>query len=469
MTITTELSKMAKALNYDDLPEEVIDRTKYLLLDFIGLAARGNHYASNAPILSYVKRQGSTGNGIVIGGDGETYQSHYAALLNGMAAHSLELDDVINEASLHPAVVVFPTALAQSIDSKRSGKDFLVASVIGYEVMGRIGKAMNPSSLYSRGFHPTGLVGTFGSIATSAKLMNLSVEETVNAYGIGGSQTSSSMEFLNTDTWTKRLHPGWAAHNGLFACGIASLGFTGPEKMIEGDRGFAKSYASDYTLSSIGRELQLHDSYVLKTSIKPHACCRYKQAPLDLILSLVNKHNIHPSEVESVTIDLVKTALPIVALPEELKRNPLSTEDAQFSMHYGAAVAVLYRKTLLEQYENDVIHQSEVTSMVNKIHCKHNPELDREFPRKWPAQVTIQTTRGEFYDEIDYPKGDPENPLTWDEVIEKFRYVTEPIYSYDQQTNIIEKIRNLETVKEINQFGNQGLLNGGTTKWRQYS
>ncbi|GAK09878.1 MmgE/PrpD family protein [Geomicrobium sp. JCM 19038] len=469
MTITTELSKMAKALTFDDLSEEVIDRTKYLLLDFVGLAARGNHYESNAPILNYVKRQGLTGNGVVIGNDGETYQPHYAALLNGAAAHSLELDDVINEASLHPAVVIFPTALAQSVNSKRSGKDVLVASILGYEVMGRIGKAMNPSSLYSRGFHPTGLVGTFGAIATSAKLMDLSVEETVNAYGVGGSQTSASMEFLNTDTWTKRFHPGWAAHNGLFASGIASLGFTGPKTIIEGDRGFAKSYASDYSLTSIGNDFKLKESYVLKTSIKPHACCRYKQAPLDIILSLVNKHNIQPDEVESVTIDLVKTALPIVALPEEIKRNPQSTEDAQFSMHYGAAVAVLYRKTLLEQYENSVIQQDAVTKMMKNIHCRHEPKLDSNFPIKWPARVSIQTTRGTFYDEIDYPKGDPENPLTWDELIEKFRYVTEPIYSFDQQTTIIETIRNLENINEINQLNEQDLFNGGVKKWRQFS
>lgn len=460
MKIAESLAKMICELQFNELSEKVVDRTKYLSLDFIGLAARGNAFESSQPIHELLRLYGGQGRGVVIGSNKLNPLPQYAALANGAASHSLELDDVINEASLHPAVVVFPTAFAIAKEYEKSGKDLILASVIGYEVMGLLGKALNPTSVYDRGFHPTGVVGAFAATAVTSKLMDLTYEQTVNALGIVGSQAAASMEFLNTGSWTKRLHPGWAAHNGIIAARLAKSGFTGPNSIIEGDKGFAKAYSYNFNLKAITKKFSNTDNFILKTSIKPHACCRYKQGPLDIILDIVKKHDLQPSDINRVNVYMVQTGLPIVALPEEDKRNPQSSVDAQFSMHFGAAVAVLFRNTLLEQYEEKVVQLPEVKEMMKKVYCFRGEELEKEFPQKWASRVEIESSKGTFVDKIDYPKGDPENPLTWEEIITKFNYVTDQIYGENEQKQIVQEIRKLDEINKIEILS--GLLKGGT-------
>lgn len=458
-TIAESLSKLAENLEYEALSTAVIDRTKYLAMDFIGLAARGNSFESNKPIHQFIKNLGGKGEGVIIGNKNLHTLPQYAALANGSASHSLELDDVINEASLHPAVVVFATAFAIADKYNKSGKDVILASVIGYEIMGKIGKALNPTNVYDRGFHPTGVVGAFAAAATASKLMGLTSEQTTNAFGIVGSQAAASMEFLNTGSWTKRLHPGWASHNGIIAAELAKEGFTGPNSIIEGNKGFANAYSYDAKLNEINLDYSNEDNYILKSSIKPHACCRYKQGPLDLVLSIVNEHDLSPSDINKINVYLVQTALPIVAEPQAEKRNPSSSVDAQFSMHFGAAVAVLYRKTLLEQYEDHITQLPEVKDLMNKVVCFRDEELEKDFPKKWPARVVIETSKGTFSQEIEYPKGEPENPLSWEEMIEKFKYVSAPIYDRYEQEKLIKSIKNLETYSKMSDFS--VLLKGG--------
>lgn len=456
---TKFLATLVHNLQFDELSEDVVDRTKYLALDYIGLATRGSTFTSSEPIQEVIRLYGGEGEGKVIGQKELKPLPHYAALANGASSHSLELDDTINEASLHPGTVIFPTAFAVAEKYGKSGKDVIVASVAGYEVMGRLGRALNPSSVYDRGFHPTGVVGAIAAAATAAKLMDLNIEETVNAIGIVGSQAAASMEFLNTGSWTKRLHPGWAAHNGIIAAELAKSGFTGPETIIEGDKGYANAYSGELNVDFINYDFSNENNYILNTSIKPHACCRYKQGPLDLILKVVKEQDVQPEEIEEVNVHIVGTGIPIVAYPEEEKRNPQSSVDAQFSMHFGAAVAILYRKTLLEQYEEDVVKRPEVKELMNKVFCYRDEELEKDFPKKWPAKVEIKTTKGSFSEEIDYPKGDPENPLTWDELIDKFNYVTSPVFNESEQAQLVSGIRSLEQYENINQFTEQ--LTGG--------
>jgi 2-methylcitrate dehydratase PrpD len=457
--IAQSLSQMIHSLQYSDLSEEVIDRTKYLALDFVGLAARGGIFESSKPIHNFIKAQGGKGEGIIIGNKELKTLPQYAALANGAAAHSLELDDLINEGSVHPEVAIFPTGFAVADQYGRSGKDLILSTIIGYEVIGKLGKALNPSNVYGRGFHPTGVIGAFAATATASKLMGLTVEQTTNALGIVGSQAAASLEFLNTGSWTKRLHPGWASHNGIIAAKLAKEGFTGPESIIEGNKGFAKAYSYDFDPNNINFDYSNTDNFILKTSIKPHACCRYKQGTLDLILDIVKTHDLKPNDIEKIKVYMGQTGLQIVAEPVEKKRNPKSSVDAQFSMHFGASVAVIYRNALLEQYDDEVVKVPEVKDLMNKVYCFRDKELEKEFPKKWPAKVVIESYKGSFTGEIEYPKGDPENPLTWDEIIEKFNYVTAPVYDERHQRHLVEGIRALDTLRDTNNLTD--LLKGG--------
>ena len=448
MNETEKLIQKTHSLDFDSLPDEVVDRTKYLILDYLGVAARGALSESSQPIHNLILNSGMAGYGAVVIGTNIKTMPVYAAIANGVAAHSLELDDVVNEASLHPAVTIISAALSASHIARCSGKNFIEAVVSGYEVAIRLGIALNPSAHYARGFHPTGTCGTMGSAITAAKILNLDKNAMMNSLGIAGSQASGLMEFLSDGAFTKRLHAGWAAHCGIMAALLSKEGFTGPGTIIEGKFGFLNAYSGNsnpsVVLANWGSPYN-----VMKTSIKPHSCCRYIQGSIDGILMIMSKHRLKSSDIEKVTLGLLKTGIPIIAKPEELKCNPKTIVDAQFSMPFGAAVAILYGRASLEEYTLENINSPVVREIMGKIYFFSDPELEKEFPKKWPTTVSIVTKSGEeFFEKIEYPRGDPEKMLTWEELIDKFKTLASPVFSDEKINIIIEKIRSLEN--EVN-------------------
>lgn len=449
MEITKKLAKFCAELRFDELPPEVVDRAKYFAVDFTGVAARGSLEASTKSMYRFVKEIGyATKGGVVIGTKMRAIP-HYAALANGTSSHSLELDDVNNEASLHPGVAIFPAAFAACEMANKNGKRLIEGVVLGYEVMIRLGKALGPKEHYSRGFHPTGTCGTFGATATVAKILGLNEAQIVNAFGIAGSQAAGSMEFLAQGAWTKRMHPGWAAHNGIIASLLAKKGFNGPSTIIEGRDGFLHAYSSNAdankVLDGIGSSFE-----IMRTSIKPHACCRYMQPPIDGILKIMRENQLKPKEIDEVTLGILKAGFPIIVTPEELKYDPKSVVDAQFSMPFGAAVAILYGNASLNQYRKKIIQAPEVKEMMKKVHCVEDPELEKVYPKQWPATAEIKTKDGRtFSTRIDYPKGDPENPLSWDELIEKFNGLASSIYSKARREKVIEQVRGIEKTRNL--------------------
>ena len=450
MNITSELIQKSAALQFQKLPPEVIERTKYLFLDYLGVAARGALSRSGKIAQKMVCRLGRDPNGAVIIGTDITAGPPYAALANGIASHSIEMDDVVNEASLHPGVTIMSTALAAAHMEPCSGKKLLEAIVAGYEVVVRLGIALDPAAHYEQGFHPTATCGTFGSAVTASKILKLGRGEMQNALGIAGSQAAGSMEFLADGTFTKRFHGGWAAHSGLLAALLAREGFTGPATIIEGRFGFLKAYSRRPTPEKILTGW-CEPYQVLRTSIKPHACCRYKQGPIDAILKIMHEHDLKAEDVDSVTLGILKAGFPLVVEPVALKRKPTTIVDAQFSMPFGAAVAILYGRAALDEYTPAKISSPQVRKMMSRIHCVSDDSLEEDFPRKWPATALIETNRGQkFSATVDYPRGDPENPLSQEALIEKFTELVEPVYSKERREKIIDRILSLEKIDTFN-------------------
>lgn len=449
MKATLDLVQKCIDIEYSRLPPDAVDQAKYLLLDYLGVAARGSLSDSGRAVQRMITRLGKESRGAAVIGTNLKASPPNAALANGVAAHSIELDDVVNEASLHPGVTVMSAALAAGHISGCSGKKFIESIIAGYETTIRLGIALDPAAHYAQGFHPTATCGTLGSALTAAKILGLNASEMANSLGIAGSQAAGSMEFLTDGALTKRFHAGWAANSGLVAALLAREGFTGPKTIIEGKFGFLNAYSPkpnpDRLLKDWGRPLQ-----VLKTSVKPHSCCRYKQGPIDGILRLMAENKLKPEDIESVTLGILKAGFPLVAHPEAQKRAPESIVDAQFSMPFGAAVAVLYGKASLEEYTMEKIQSAEVKDMMQRVHCITVPELETAFPQKWPAAVTIRTQSGEELNvHIDFPKGDPENPLTRDELIYKFTELILPVYPEERVENIIEQTLTLEKTGSI--------------------
>lgn len=450
--ITRNVARLCSEFELDSLSEEVIDRCRYLTLDFLGCAIRGSVSDSTQPVLRLAEARAPAGIAVPIIGTASRSEATFTALAIGAAAHSLELDDVVNRASLHPAVAVMPAAFAAGYMAKCSGSDFLGAVVCGYELMVKLGIALDPAAHYRRGFHPTGTCGTFGAAVAAAKIMRLDEKHLRSAIGIAGSQAAGSLEFLTDGSFTKRFHAGWAAHSGMIAASLAGEGFTGPATILEGSHGFLHGY-SEKMQPQVVLEKWGMPWEVMNTSIKPHACCRYKQGPIDCIIALVEENGLGADEIEDVEIGILDAGFALVAEPEKQKRMPQSVVDAQFSMPFGAALAVLYKSAALDRYCIEEIRNPEVTGLMERVRCVRNPELDRHYPGKWPASVTITTKRGNVFKKVlDHPKGDPENPLSWDEMIDKFRSLASEVLRLERCDAIVQMVRRLDSVRDIREL-----------------
>jgi len=452
MGITQELATYCHGLKFRQLPEEVIDRVKYFFLDFIGVACRGSQEDSSQSMHRFVREidEGSK-KGVIIG-TRERAPYLYSALANGTSAHAIEMDDVNNESSLHPGVVVFSTALATSEMVGAKGKSFIEAVVSGYEVMIRLGKALGPQNSYQRGFHPTGTCGTFGSSIAASKLMGFKEERMVSAMGIAGSQAAGSMEYLAQGAWTKRFHAGWAAFSGMVAARLAQKGFRGPTSIIEGRDGFLHAYSNgsdpSKVLDGIGSWFG-----VMRTSVKPYACCRYMQPPIDAVLKILEENDVPPDQVEKIRLGLLRAGSHLIADPIESKYSPQSIVDAQFSAPFGAAVALLYRRAGLDEFQLSKIKSEKVKQKMRLVECVVDPELDKMFPRQWGATAEILTREGKkYFAKVDYCKGDPENPLSWDELTEKFHGLCHRRMTKERRLKVVEEVRRLEKVRDLRKW-----------------
>ena len=316
----------------------------------------------------------------------------------------------------------------------------------------RLGRALQPAEHYGRGFHPTGTCGAFGAAAVAGRLLGLQGDDFIHALGIAGSQTAGSMEYLAQGAWTKRFHPGWASHSGSWAALLARSGYTGPTTILEGRDGFLQAYSGNPDYSLVLQDLG--DEYLItRTGIKPHACCRYKQGPIDCLIDIKGTHGIEADDVADVTIGVLSGGYKLVASPEEDKANPKTVVDMQFSMPFGAAVALAYGRASLQEYAEGVPDRPEVRRIMQQVKCVTDPELDTHFPKEFRAWAEVETVDGRrLRSDIRYPKGDPENALSWDEMKEKFLVLTGPVISSERQQEIITAIESLDEMEDVRQL-----------------
>ncbi len=449
--LTRHLASFCHGLRYETLPPEVVERTKYFFLDYLGVAVRGSLSDSSQPLYRMAAGLSGTGASTVLGHK-EKAGVPYAALLNGTAAHSLELDDTHQGGSIHLGVSVFSAALAVAEQRGASGKDFIAAAVAGFEVAARLAMALRPKEHYSRGFHPTATCGAFGAAVSAARLLGLKEDQLISALGIAGSQAAGSMEFLTDGAWTKRLHPGWAAFSGIHAALLAQEGFIGPATIVEGGNGFLNSYSSrpdpGHITDGLGTDFQ-----ILQTAVKPHACCRYTQAPIDAVLALIKEHNLHPQDVEQATIGMLETGIPVICEPAERKYHPVNVVDAQFSLPFGIAVALVRRRAGLEEFTSAMLRDPVVLELMPRVGYARDPELEKNYPREWPAwaRLTLREDR-QVYAQVRFPKGDPENPLSWDELAEKYWALAGAVWEGEKLNLVQGRVQDLENENNLRDF-----------------
>lgn len=440
MSRTRELADTVHGIEFDALGDTELEAVRRLLLDHIGVAAAGSMTDSATAFRRTMGRFAHDERAALpVIGAGVAAAAVPASMANAVAGHSIEYDDVHNSSSSHPGVVMYPAAMAATALAGGDERDLVRAVVIGFEVMCRAGRAADPASHYARHFHPTGTIGSLGAAAAAAAALGLDAGGLNSAIGIAATMASGSMQFLVDGAWTKRLHPALAARNGVEAGLLAADGYVGTVDGICGERGFLAAYSEapepDRLLEGWGeRPLEVVD-----TSIKRHTCCRYNQGAIDALLTIRATHGVGADDVESVVIGIPSVAVDIVAEPESSKRRPVSVVDAQFSLAFGAAAALLWGRAGLAEYDESRLDDPAAVALMDRVGYEVDPEIDRDFPAKWRAWARVATRSGDIhYEWVDDPKGDPGNPFTDAECREKFDDLASAVYSREARTAIAE-------------------------------
>ncbi|WP_156289631.1 MmgE/PrpD family protein [Oceanobacillus salinisoli] len=439
MGLSKELANYIIDTNYEDLPEEVVEFTKLCILDYFGSAIAGSNKAPIQMVHDFVVEMGGAPQATLVTG-GKTSVAQ-AALVNGAASHIVELDDIHKASIIHAATVVVPAALAVAEWKKLSGKDLITAVVIGYEVCYRIGEAVTPSHYYY--WHNTATCGTFGATAAVAKLLNLNEEQIVHALGSAGTQAAGLWEFIEDGAMSKQLHPGKAAMNGVISGLLAQKGFTGASKILEGDRGFFRAMSESFDEGTVTKDLG-NKFKILENGFKIHASCRHTHHAMDLMIELKNEKGITENDIESIRVKTYQVALNITD-----NDNPRTEYASKFSLQYCTALAIVKGEGRLDAFNEETLWDSTIRDMMKKVQVVVDPEIDSNYPEKWGVKIEVTLTTGEtITKQTDYPKGDPENPVTGIDLRDKFLKLTNGLPS-DVSKFMINEILILENVNEV--------------------
>lgn len=425
MSITERYADYCAGLPDEELPAPVVDRARELLLDVCGIAIGAARAGSTPSIVKAARALDGGGEGATVLATGEQMRPELAAFVNASLAHSLDYDETHRAGSIHPAASVVGAALAAGEHTDADGDRLLTAIVGGYEVAARLGMAISPASHMARGFHGTGTCGTFGATAAAGIVYGLDRAGFETAFGVNGSQAAGSLQFLEDGAWNKRTHPGFAARSALSSVALAEQDFEATAAPIEGVRGFLQGYSDDAdpALATAG----LGDRFeITQAGIKPYPCCRYMHAAMDGLLELASAEGIDQAAVTAVEIGLAGAARDVV---EPTKPVPETVVDAQFSMPFATALTLTRRRATVEDFlavERDEL-DADRRRLIEATSVTTSDWADDQYPDRWAATVRIETTDDTYETRVESARGDPENPLSWAELTEKYAELVEPV------------------------------------------
>lgn len=450
---TRELAGWISRLGYADLPERTREVVRILLLDTLGCGVYGYATPWARMLLQWVRANPPVkGEATVWGETAPSLRASDAALVNGTSAHAFELDDY-HQAKLHPGAVVIPAAIAMAEKLGSTGEQLVTAIAAGYEVMIRSSLALNPSATRLRGWHLTGVCGPFGAAAACASLMGLNEEQTAWALGLAGTQGSGLWAFNADGTMSKRFHAGRAAQSGVMAAELAALGFTGPTQIYEfHDGGVLKAFSDASDPAPLTRDLG-RVFHLDATSIKPYSCCGSTHSYVDAALELRRKLGARWDPKRPVRVGMAK----VVDVQCGFDYVPGSALNAQMSLRYVVAAALMEGQALPPQFSDAKIADPDLTGLAGRIRCEHDPALDKLYPARFAAWVAAED-QGQWVrvDVLD-PLGSTANPVDARGVIAKFRGIN-PQLPVDPIAGVAYDIER-HTVREL-----LGLLAGAKGK-----
>jgi len=442
LSAARRLARFVVALEPTGLPAPVVEKAGLLALDTLGCSLAAARYDFGRAARATAERLGGKPESTVVGGAVRVAAAN-AVLANATLAHGLDFDDTREDAIVHTGSVAVPTSLAVGEATGASGRATLTAIVAAVEVMCRVGLAV-PGKFHARHYHPTALAGTFAGAAAAGKLYRLTEDELVRAFGICGSQAAGIIEYLADGSWTKRLHPGWAAHAGVVAALLAQSGFTGPETVFEGEHGFYRAFAGDVQferleelLASLGRVWELE-----QLTFKPYPCGSIAQPYMDCALRLREMRGVRPEDIVEIRCRTAAGPVPRLWEPLASKHTPQNGYAAKFSLPYLLAVILTRGRASLAEFEDDVVRDPALLALAARVGYELDSTID--YPRQFVGHVRVRLKDGRVVEEWqDHPRGGPDSPMAPDEIEAKFRGNASLVMSDDGASRVIRNVRTL--------------------------
>ncbi|MBI2859849.1 MAG: MmgE/PrpD family protein [Chloroflexi bacterium] len=441
-TIAKQLAEFIYHLDFRMLPGEVIDKARLCVLDQLGCQLVGSTLDWNKIVYDYVVGQRGQEESTIVK-FGTKASALDAAFANGTFGQGAELDDCLEGGGSHPGSASIPVALALGEKLHLDGREFMTAVIAGYDIAYHLTRAMVPF-IEHRGFHGQSVIGVFNATAVAARLLGLNVGQTVNALAIAGSHASGTMEYDQSGGEVKRMHTGLAVRGGMQSAILARMGLTGPPTIFEGKRGILAVFAGHSNASAITEGLG-SDFCMAHVDFKMYPTNRGLQCPIEVLSGMMDKHGFAAQDVERIDVGVNERVMVHGASINE----PRDTVGAQFSLAFSLAIRLLKGSNDLHLYTNPALwHDPQVLALARKVH----PYIDHEAKgdTRFAARIRVGLAGGGVVEGHQlYPKGLPRNPLTQDELEQKFKRLAGNVIPSKQADDIIRMVGDIEELKDV--------------------
>ncbi len=462
MTITIDIAHRINAMRYDTLPADAVHWAKVAIIDTFACALAGANEDATRIAENVAGAYGGAGPAL-LWGTNRRLSALDAAIVNGVAGHALDYDDVNNTIGGHPSVPILPAIIALGETLGSSGKDLLLAYITGFETQARIGSAVNVYH-YRKGWHPTATLGVFGAAAASARLLNLSVPKTATALAIAASLSSGIK--ANFGTMTKPLHAGHCSRNGLYAALMAKDGFTASHDALEHAQGFfelfngAGNYHVEKILANWANPLDVLSPGI---GLKQYPCCASTHSAIDATLVLRERHNLTPERVAKI-----ETVTHTPALAHTNRPDPKTALDAKFSVQYCVARALMHGAVTFDHFADSALMQPELRVLLGKVTATAHPALPKDMGEHYQGVVNITTIDGQqFSARVDQPLRGPQNLAPPDRLEAKFQDCAALAIRPDAVPRLYEQLRALDAlanIGELTDFMAQSVIAAGSRR-----
>lgn len=438
-TIAQRLGSWGESLASQRFSAATLEKNRDILIDIVGLciAARQKDY------VQAVMAAAEPGDFTLIG-HGLRTSAASAALVNGTAAHGEDFDDTFEGGPVHSGVVMVPAMLAAAERYELSAEDFMRGLIAGNELLCRLALTM-PKAIHKSGFHPTAVLGAFAATFGIGVACRASADVLANALGVAGSMASGIIEYLGDGSWTKRMHPGWAAQSGLRAYAMAKAGFVGPKFVFEGEHGVFRVFASSITPKVNCLFDKLGEEFVSDTiSFKPYPCGTMGQPYIDCARQLREK-NINVDDIESILCETAEGYVHRLWEPLSLKQNPPTPYAAKFSVPFGVALGLVRGHADLADYTEESITDQALLAVAAKV--TYEVDDNNPYPAAFTGHVRLNFKDGSMQEvHQGFMRGGRDAPLTQTEIEEKF-HANCRYGGYEDSENLLACCRELGSLQ----------------------